>query len=125
MSRSRASAKKAGTAFERSIADALAQHLEDDRIDRRAKTGALDRGDIGGVRLHGQRVVIECKNTARTELAGWMAEAETARGNDDALIALIAHKRHGKGDPLDQWVTTTVRDLIAILGGHRPDERSA
>jgi hypothetical protein len=129
MARTRASAKKAGTAFERSIADALALHV-DDRIDRRAKTGAKDRGDIGGVRISSAiydqdqllhpRVVIECKDTARLELGVWTREAEIERGNDDALVGVVVHKRRGNADPLDQYVTTTLRDLIALLTGARP-----
>ena len=46
MTRSRATAKQAGSLFERSIADYLAVALNDDRIDRRVKTGAKDKGDI-------------------------------------------------------------------------------
>ena len=117
--RNRASAKAAGARFERQIADTLAAHV-DDRIDRRAKTGAKDKGDIGGLRHMGGRVVIECKNAARTDLAGWMAEAETERGNDDALAAVVVHKRHGNAAQLDQWVTMTMREFIALLTGERP-----
>lgn len=129
MSRTRASAKAAGTRFERSIADCLAHHI-DDRIDRRTKTGAKDRGDIGGLRISSAiydqdqllhpRVVIECKDVARLNLAGWVDEADTERGNDDALVGLVVHKRRGNADPLDQYVTTTMRDLIALLTGARP-----
>lgn len=119
MTRTRASAKKSGATFERLIADCLAAHV-DDRIDRRARTGAKDRGDISGLRHMGNRIVIEAKNTVRADLAGWMAEAHAEMGNDDALIGLVVHKRHGRGDPLDQWVTCTVRDLIALLTGERP-----
>lgn len=122
MARNRRSARQAGAKFERQVADALAFHLDDDRIDRRPKTGAKDRGDIGGVRLHGQRIVLECKNTSRINLAGWTAEAEVERGNDDALAGLVVHKRVGKGDPLDQYVTCTLRELIAMLAGHRVQE---
>jgi hypothetical protein len=117
--RNRASAKKAGSSFERLIADALAERV-DDRIDRRVKTGSKDRGDIAGLRHAGARVVIECKDVSRTDLAGWVNEADTERGNDDALAGLVIHKRRGHGDPLDQYVTTTVRDLIALLTGARP-----
>lgn len=124
MTRSRASAKKAGATFERQIADALAAALEDDRIDRRVKRGIDDRGDIAGVRIHGQRLVLECKNTARLDLAGAKREADLEAGNDDALCGLVVHKRHGVGDPLEQWVTGTVRDLIALISGHRPEETS-
>ena len=56
MTRTRASAKAAGTAFETLIARHLAQVHDDDRVERRTKTGAKDRGDIAGVRVHGQRL---------------------------------------------------------------------
>ena len=118
MTRTRASAKKAGSSFERQVADYLALTV-DDRIDRRVKNGTKDRGDIGGVRIHGLRVVLECKNTAKTNLAGWAAETETERGNDDALAGVIIHKRHGKAKPEDQWVTMTLADFTALLTGNR------
>ena len=121
MTRNRASAKKAGTTFERQVADYLAQHV-DDRIDRRAKTCSKDRGDIAGVRIWGQLLVLECKNTTRLNLAGWMNQAEIERGNDDALAGLIIHKRHGNNQPGDQWVTTTLRELTALLNGYREED---
>ena len=118
MARSRASAKKAGSGFERLIADYLAAHV-DDRIDRRVKTGNTDKGDIGGVRHMGHRLVLECKNTSRTNLGGWAGEAEAERVNDEALAGIVLHKRHGKGQPEDQWVTMTLADFTAILTGTR------
>jgi len=118
--RSRASAKKAGTALETAVAAYLAAHI-DDRIERRARTGAKDRGDISGLRSpHGHRLVVECKNTARADLAGWHAEAVLEAGNDDALAGLVVSKRHGKGDPGEQWVHMTLADLVALLTGERP-----
>jgi hypothetical protein len=119
--RTRASAKAAGARFERDVADHLAKHV-DDRIDRRVKTGNKDRGDIGGVRALGGRVVLECKDTARPNLGVNHGEAEVERGNDDAIAALLVHKRHGVLDPGRQWVTCTVNDLIALLTGQRPEE---
>ncbi len=119
MSRNRASAKAAGTRFERAVADYLAAHV-DDRVDRRAKTGAKDRGDIAGLRHMGGRVVVECKDTARLELGAWTREAEVERGNDDALVGLVVHKRRGVADPGEQYVTCTLRDLVALLTGERP-----
>lgn len=121
MARNRASAKKAGSAFERLVADYLAAHV-DDRIDRRVKTGAKDRGDIAGLRHMGGRVVIECKNTTRPALASWLAEAEIERGNDDAIAGVVAHKRHGKASPAEQLVTMRLVDFVALLTGVRPDE---
>lgn len=126
MTRNHRSAKAAGTRFERSIADYLASTV-DDRIDRRVKTGAKDRGDIAGIRLSpalgGGRVVAECKNTTRIALGTWAAETEAERGNDDAAAGLIVHKRHGVADPGQQWVTCTVNDLVALLTGQRPEYR--
>ena len=118
MSRTRASAKAAGTRMETLVADYLAKHI-DDRIERRTKNGSKDRGDIGGLRHMGQRVVIEVKDTSRINLAGWASEAETERGNDDAGVAIVAHKRHGKGRPEDQWITMTLGDFVALLNGDR------
>ncbi len=121
MTRSRATARKAGTSFERLICDYLATHV-DDRIDRRVKNGAKDRGDIAGLRIHGQRVVGECKNETRPDLSGALREAEVERGNDDALAAVVVHKRHGKGAPADQLVTMRLADFAALLCGARPTE---
>ncbi|MDO4243779.1 MAG: hypothetical protein Q4C85_08510 [Actinomyces sp.] len=120
--RSRASARTAGTRFESQVANYLRNSLGDDRIERRARTGAQDRGDIAGVRHQGERLVIECKNTARPALAAWADEAEIERGNDDALAGLVVHKRHGVATPGDQWVTLTLRDLVALLNGYRDEE---
>lgn len=121
MPRSRASAKKAGRAFETLVADYLAEHVND-AIEVRARNGAKDRGDVSGLRHMGARIVVECKSTARPALAAWAKEADIERLNDDAQVGLIAHKRHGKGQPGDQWVTLTLRDLVALITGERPDD---
>jgi len=122
MTRSRRSAKQAGTRFETAIATALADALDDDRIERRTRNGAKDRGDISGIRLHGQRVVIECKDVATLALPQWTAEARTEAGNDDALVGVVVHKRRGVTDPLQQWVAMTLADLVAILTGQAVDQ---
>ena len=122
MARSRASAKKAGTAFESQVVAYLAKHY-DDVIERRAKTGGKDRGDVSGFRFAGRRIVAEVKNVSRLNLSGWINEAEVERGNDDAAVGLVIHKRHGVGNPGDQYVSLTLRDLIALLTGERPAEQ--
>lgn len=122
MSRNRRSAKAAGTRFETVIARALSEALDDDRIERRTRNGSKDRGDIGGVRIHAQRVVLECKDCTRIDLPAWTAEARIEAGNDDALVGVVVHKRHGVGDPLQQWVSMTVADLVAILSGQQVDQ---
>ena len=97
MVRNRKSAKKAGASFETAIANYLAWALNDDRVERRHLTGTQDRGDITGVMLDGQRVVIECKNTSRMNVSEHLREAELERGNDDATYGVVVQKRHGMG----------------------------
>lgn len=120
MSRTRASAKAAGSRFERLIADCL-NRLVDDRIDRRVKTGRKDKGDIAGLRHMGGRVVLELKDYGGRYLLGpWLAEVEIERGNDDALAGAVVIKRRTYSDPLDQVVAMTMRDFVALLTGERP-----
>lgn len=119
--RSRASAKRAGARFEQAVADYLAVHLADDRIERRTSNGAKDRGDIAGVRHMGGRLVLEVKATSRWEPAAWLAEAEVERGNDDALAGLVVAKRRGRADPGEAVVLLTLHDLACLLTGQRGD----
>lgn len=108
-----------GSSFERMVADFLKDHGFP-FADRRVKSGAKDKGDIGGVMAHGERLVLECKNTSKISLGTWAVEAETERLNDNALAGMIVHKRHGRGKAGDQWVTLTLTDLTALLTGKRP-----
>lgn len=128
MTRSRRSAKQAGSLFESHVAGFLADALDDDRIERRARNGSKDRGDIGGIRtIDGKRLVIECKDVARLNLAGWVEEAETERGNDDAAVGVVVHKRRGFGPKNlgGTYVTMTLEDLAVLLGGERDGEGEA
>lgn len=121
MPRSRASAKAAGTRHETSLVNYLSAVLDDDRIERRAKNGALDRGDIASVRAHDQRLVIEAKDYGgRYDVGTWLREAETERVNDGALAGVVIAKRRGTTDPGDQVVIMTTRDLVALISGTRP-----
>ncbi len=118
MNRNRASAKKAGTAFETLVAGFLAERLGDDRIERRTKNGAKDRGDIAGVRHMGQRIVIEAKDYGgKLNPAQWITEAEIERGNDDAGVGIVVAKRRGTAAPQDQYVLMTLGDLANLLTG--------
>ena len=63
--RNHRSAKKAGTALERDVADYLAAMLNDDRIERRARNGVKDRGDISGLKHIAGVVVAKRKGTTR------------------------------------------------------------
>jgi len=111
--RSHAAARDAGTKLERDAAEYLTQSLGDEIV-RRQRTGK-DRGDLHGLHFHGHRLVVEAKNVAKMNLPAWIREAEVERGNDDALAGLVLHKRHGNGNPADQWVTMTLGELVALI----------
>lgn len=119
MSRSAASARAAGARMESLVADYLAKHV-DDRVERRRLNGTRDRGDIGGLKHMGQRIVIEVKDGARLRVPEWLAEADLERGNDDAGVGLVVFKRVGKARPEDQIVVMTLQDLASLLTGARP-----
>jgi hypothetical protein len=115
MGRSLKSAKTAGTAFETSIANYLADEI-DDRIERRRLSGAFDRGDISGLRISNQRLVVECKNYGGKLLTGpWLNETETERINDGAIAGFVVAKRKGTTDPAQQIVLMTLKDLAALI----------
>ena len=121
MTRNRRSARQAGARFERTVANYLAQQV-DDRIDRKVRTGARDTGDITGVRHMGRRITIETKDYGGRLLpAQWVSEAHTEMGNDDALAGIVVAKRLAITDPGSQWVLMTLNDLVALLTGSRPD----
>lgn len=123
MTRSRRSAKTIGTQTERHVADYLAQALDDDRIDRRVKRGNQDRGDVSGLRVHGQRLVVEVKDCARQDLPGWVRESHIEAANDDALCGCVITKRRGTRDVGRYWVHMTVDDLIALITGQPQEGR--
>jgi len=80
-------------------------------VERRALTGAVDRGDITGL----PGVVVQCKASSRIDLSGWLKEVQQQVTNDQADIGFVVHKRRMHVDPLDQYVTTDLRTIIQLL----------
>jgi hypothetical protein len=80
--------------------------------ERRALSGALDKGDL---LLPGAPFIVEVKNVSRTNLAGWAAESEIEAANAGVPYWVFSHKRVGKGKPADQWLTTTVGQFLGII----------
>jgi len=102
--------KAKGTAAE----TAIARYLQTNGFpyaERRTLNGTHDRGDIAGI----PSVVIEVKNCAKTELGSWIAEAERERDNDNATLGVVWHKRRGKTDPADWFVTMSGAQFAALL----------
>lgn len=112
--------RQKGSTFERTTADYLAEALDDDGIDRQVKTGNKDKGDVRGVKIHGQRIAVETKNYGGRLLpAAWVEEARIEAGNLDALCGVVIAKRKGTTAPGEQWVLMTVDDLVALITGER------
>ena len=118
LSRSNRSARKAGSSFERLVADYLAEALGSEGIDRQVKVGTNDLGDVRGVYLGGRPVVVECKEYGgRNELPKWYAEAERERANRDAAYGVVVWKRYRVADPARQHVSMTLATFAAMLAG--------
>ena len=102
-------AKAKGTRAERQVAEYL-QESGWPYTERRAMAGRNDHGDISGL----PGVVIEVKAAARMELAMWLGEAHAERVAP-ADIALVWHKRRGKGSPADWYVTMDGATAVELL----------
>lgn len=98
MSRSRASAKKAGTQFETECAKYLSSALKR-KVTRMPKTGALDKGDLYGLEIFGEPMVGECKSPGKNSswsLSGWWKETEAEMDNAFADYGILIIKRFHK-----------------------------
>lgn len=107
--------------METAVANYLAAHFDDDRIERRRPSGARDRGDIGGVRsIRGGKFVIEVKDYGGSvHVKPWLDEAEVERGNADADYGVVVFKRArvGYGDAGEQGVLMTLATFARLLEG--------
>lgn len=61
-------------------------------VERRALSGAVDRGDLLGL-----PATIECKATRQIDLAGALGEARAAaaRNGDEIYAAVVKRRQHG------------------------------
>ena len=123
MTRSRKSAREAGSKHNHSVAKYLAENGHPYALKAPA-WGANDKGDVTNVfTAGGERIAVEAKDYGgRYEVGPWLREAEAERVNYHAIAGIVVAKRRGTTDPGDQVVITTLRDLVAILTETRPDE---
>lgn len=115
MTRSRRSARQAGSSFERSIANYLMEATDNDAIDRMVKRGSADCGDIANLKFRGHRIAIEAKDCARMDLPTWTREAVEEADNYNALAGFVVAKRRGVTDPGKQWLIGTVDQLVSLI----------
>jgi len=109
MSRTRASAKQAGTKWESAIVTYLIERGFPG-IERRAKAGANDKGDISGLPL-----VIEAKDCRQMTLSGWLEEARVEADNADVAIGVVWAKKRGQGSPARGYVVMDGESFTRLL----------
>ena len=110
MTRSRKTAKQAGTAWETAIVRTLVErgwvHAE-----RRRLAGAADKGDIAGI----PGIAIEAKNTNRLALSEAVDQANLEAANAGAAHGIAWLKRKGKTSPLDGYVVMDGATFLNLL----------
>jgi len=100
--------KRKGSAFERLIADYLAERIPCERLPAGA---TLDRGD-----LWTSAAAIQCKNRRALSLGAWLRDAIEQQQNAGKRLHALVVKRKGVTDPAEQFVVMTLeqfRDLIS------------
>lgn len=85
--------KRKGTEWETAVTRYLREVVPDgDDIRRVAQTGRMDTGDV-----HARPFVLECKNVARVDLAGFTEQARREAENAGLSYGVAVVKRRGKG----------------------------
>lgn len=107
MSRSKAK----GTSFESSVLPAIKGKRPE--AERRALQGANDKGDFN---IPGEkRFILEAKNHKEMKLAEWLREAEAEAQNAGVPHGVVVHKRRGKTDPREQYVTLKLGSFLDLV----------
>lgn len=102
--------KRKGTAFERLVADYLAEAIPG--VDRRALHGNHDHGDIAGI----PGWVLELKATRAIDLAGALDEARLEAKNAGVANYAAVVKRRSKG-VAQAYFVMTLADAVRLLAG--------
>ena len=109
MSKSRAK----GTAFETLILEGFQTRWPD--AHRLGLQGANDKGDLWLPGSTNLVVEAKCESSYAGKLSGWLGEAYTEAKNAPRLYPVVVHKRHGKGQWHDQFVTMDLGTFIGLL----------
>ena len=112
---------KKGPLAEALVVQCLQDHFPRLTIRRGKYSGEHDDpGDIEGVPF----VTIQVKNSPSyvSKLATWVNDSREQMAVACNLLAVVWHKRRGKGDPLDWYVTMTGRDFLALLAEYTKED---
>jgi hypothetical protein len=110
-----ASARRKGNAAEVEVVKAL---------ERAGWTAVTSRAARGGYQAGADIVSnfplsIEVKNQARLDLPGWWRQAQDQAGGK---LPVVIHKRVGKSQAEEWWVTMDLATLLELIGGPRGEE---
>ncbi len=100
--------KAKGAAFERLIADYLAERMPCERIPAGA---TLDRGD-----LWTEAAAIQCKNHRTLSLGAWLRDAMDQQRNAGKRLHALVVKRKGSQAPAEQFVVMSLQQFRELLG---------
>lgn len=106
--------KQKGTAAEVAVRDYLRAngYLHAERL---PTEGAKDRGDLTGI---DPRLVIEIKACKAMDLGGWINEVDREVVNAEADLGVVWHKRRGKTNPSQWFVTMNGADFVQLLNAY-------
>lgn len=78
---------------------------------------AGSNADIGDVWLPPPLPAVQVKNVARLDLSGWCDQVAEQALNAERETGVVVHKRKGKTDAGDWYVTMTLETLTKLLKG--------
>ena len=117
--------KRKGTAWETACTVYLRRAYQDDEgcIHRAPLHGSKDEGDIHGLRINGEKAIIECKNAKNYEFGTWVDQAVEEAWNADAEYGVVFVKRRGLGiEHVGQhWALMDIDTFIRMNGGEIPE----
>ena len=99
--------KAKGSAFERIIANYLAERMPCERIPAGA---TLDRGD-----LWTEAAAIQVKNCRTLSLGAWLRDAVEQQRNAGKRLHALVVKRKGTTDPAEQFVVMSLEQFRELL----------
>lgn len=111
-------AKQKGTAFETAVAKYMSLYFPN--VERRALQGVNDTGDIAGISIHGQPVVVECKNTKALNISEHIKEAIREAENAHAAFPVLVQHAPRVGfdkeeNTSQQWAILQLHDFMELL----------
>jgi hypothetical protein len=100
--------RRKGNRAEVAVVNYLKAAGYDVETSRNARGGTQKGADV----LGNFPMAIEIKNQTRVDLAGWWAQAVEQAGDGKAVVV---HKRVGKSNPGEWWVTMDLQTLVRLL----------